>query len=261
MNEYKEKSTGLAPEVSEVIHEMQAKIEETLQDEFIGFYITGSLATGGFTPGVSDIDFMVITKGVLTDDLVGKLATMHKNFQTKLPKGFSEIEGSYLPQTLVAKYNGDNEIYPHLGTDGHFAVEKHDSDWIMQRYILRKSGIVVKGPELTTLIEPVSPEELKKATKGILEEWWKPQITDTHRLVTAEYQSYAVLTMCRALYTLKNGDIASKNYAAEWAKTNGLQNFSKLIDQSLEYRNGKDFNDLGGTVEIIRYVIESCEDL
>ena len=33
-----------------------------------------------------------------------------------------------------------------------------------------------------------------------------------------KYQAYAILTMCRVLYTFKRGEIASKQQAASWAE-------------------------------------------
>jgi hypothetical protein len=34
----------------------------------------------------------------------------------------------------------------------------------------------------------------------------------------SEYQAYAILTMCRALYTLQHGTVVSKSVAARWAQ-------------------------------------------
>lgn len=48
-------------------------------------------------------------------------------------------------------------------------------------------------------------------------------------------QAYAILTMCRALYTLKTGDFVSKKQAAEWAKKE-LPGWSLLIQNALLWR-------------------------
>ena len=74
------------------------------------------------------------------------------------------------------------------------------------------------GPNLRELIEPVSPEALRQAVVKVLDEWWAPMLADHHWLQRSEYQAYAVLTMCRSLYTLQQGSMLSKTAAARWAR-------------------------------------------
>ena len=48
-------------------------------------------------------------------------------------------------------------------------------------------------------------------------------------------QSYAILAMCRALYTHKNGEQVSKRQAALWAQAE-LPEWSELIQNALVWR-------------------------
>ncbi|HEY6540678.1 MAG TPA: aminoglycoside adenylyltransferase domain-containing protein, partial [Ktedonobacteraceae bacterium] len=48
-------------------------------------------------------------------------------------------------------------------------------------------------------------------------------------------QAYAILTMCRALYTSRNGEQVSKKQAALWAQEQ-LPEWSQLIGNALVWR-------------------------
>ncbi len=48
-------------------------------------------------------------------------------------------------------------------------------------------------------------------------------------------QAYAILTLCRALYTYKNGEQVSKKQAAKWAEQE-FPEWSKLIQNALLWR-------------------------
>src|SRR2546423_4926058 len=95
---------------------------------------------------------------------------------------------------------------------------RHDSDWIVQRYTLRERGITLAGPAPQSLIDPVSPDDLRRAMLDILHGWWALMLDDPAPLRRRGYQSYTVLSLCRLLYTLEYGAVVSKPVAARWAQ-------------------------------------------
>lgn len=48
-------------EIKDFIFNINKSIKEIINDSYVGFYIHGSLAMGGFNPKSSDIDVLVIT--------------------------------------------------------------------------------------------------------------------------------------------------------------------------------------------------------
>ena len=54
---------------------------EVLRERFVGLYLYGSLATGDFSVGTSDIDFAVVTEGELSDAQVAALGAMHARLE------------------------------------------------------------------------------------------------------------------------------------------------------------------------------------
>ena len=91
-----------------------------------------------------------------------------------------------------------------------------------------------------TLIDPVSPDEIRQSVLGVLDEWWFPMLDHPNWLSDrgSEYHAFAVLTMCRSLHALKHGTIVSKPAAACWAKME-FGEWSFLIQKALIAQQGK----------------------
>jgi len=115
---------------------------------------------------------------------------------------------------------------------------------------------VVCGPPLKSSIDPVTPDDLRRAVAGVLREWWRPMLDNPGWIRNREYEAYATLTMCRALYALEYGDIVSKPAAARWAQQTLDEKWSPLIDQALVWPQEPQRESLNETLEFIRFAIE-----
>lgn len=233
-----------------VIETVLAGVRHVLGERVIGMLLLGSLATGDYDPERSDIDFLIVTSATLSDAEFHALGRMHADLHASGMPGAQNIEGAYIPLANARAYR-PSDRHPWLGSDGHFAWEAQNSDWIIQRHIAREQGLIVSGPDPRTLIDPVSPEALKSATASLLREWWAWQIDDHRNLRADEYQAYAVLTMCRARYTLATGSIASKPVAARWLAAQEPR-YAALIDRVLAWRPGMHMGELDQTVAMLR---------
>jgi hypothetical protein len=129
------------PDVNAVLHELLSGVQAILGDHFIGMYLHGSLASGGFDPQRScDIDFVVVTADELPDEMLPALKTMHARIAASGLKWATRLEGDYIPRPALRRYDPGHARYPHLGVDGHFDVEQHDSDGVIQRHTIREHG-------------------------------------------------------------------------------------------------------------------------
>jgi hypothetical protein len=106
------------------------------------------------------------------------------------------------------------------------------------------------------LIDPVSSEAIRLAARETLFDWWTPQLDDPFRLLKRDYQAYAVLTMCRALYTLEHGEVVSKPAAAKWAVNVLEDRWQGLIERSLAWQAGEPLEEMEEVLAFIRSVIE-----
>ena len=114
---------------------------------------------------------------------------------------------------------------------------------------------MLAGPNPKTLIDPVDPQDIRRAVLAYLDEWWAPMLDKPERLRGSEYQAYAIVSMCRALYTLKHGTIASKPVSARWAQARLGKERAELIERGLAWRPGVKMENFAETVAFIRYTV------
>jgi hypothetical protein len=242
------------PDVNAALNLLLSSVRAALHDQFVGMYLYGSLSSGDFDPETSDVDFVVVTVSELSDELVAALAAMHARIATSDLKWVAKLEGSYLPQGALQHYVRDDLPRPTLN-EGSFYLAPHGWDWVIQRHILREHGVVVAGPPLRPMIDPVQPDDLRRAVRELLQEWWAPMIADPTRLERSDYQAYAILSMCRALHALHTGTIVSKAAAAAWAQNRLGERRAHMIEQAIAWRPGQRLDYLGEIVELIRYTV------
>jgi hypothetical protein len=238
------------PDVNDVLDLLLSSVQTTLGDHFVGMYLYGSLASGDFDPHRSDIDFVVVTAGELPQDRIAALETMHTRLAASGLKWAAKLEGAYVPRHAIRRH--DQTPCPNFN-EGRFQVSPLGSDWVIQRHVMREQGAALVGPAPHTLIDPVAPDDLRRAIRDVLVEWWAPMIDDPAWLYgRSEYQAFAVLTMCRALYTLHHGDISSKPVAARWAQAALGEPWSAVIDWALHDAQSDHLNE---TLDFLRYTL------
>lgn len=248
------------PDVNEILNVLFSSVKEILGDQFVGMYLYGSLANGDFDEH-SDIDVLIVTNGELSESTFSALQELHKRINKMDSPWATQIETSYIPRTALRRFDPANKLHPHMdrGENEVLHMMSHETDWIVQRHLSRERGIVIEGPDLKSLIDPVSPDDLRQAVVSVLPLWTQPILADPSLIHKRGYQSYCVLTLCRMLYTLKHGEILSKAAAAKWALENLEQNWKPLIERALVGRQNPDLQaepeDINGTLDMMRYAL------
>ena len=245
-------------EVNAILGLVLANTQAVLGEHFIGMYLFGSLTSGDFNPHSSDIDYVVVTPGDLPDEMLPKLEAMHAEIAASGLAWADKLEGFYFSLSILRRFD-PAQIYPSIGVDWDFRMGGQGTEGIIQRFNLREQGIVLAGPPLQDLIDPVTPEQIRQATYDLLLEWWVPMLANPVKLHSSEYQAYAVLTMCRMLYTLKTAKIVSKPAAARWTIDNHGQRWADLIQRALAWQHGMEMDALDEVLELIRYTYESSQ--
>ncbi len=246
------------PEVNQVLDQLLQNTKAILGQEFVGLYLYGSLASGDFDPATSDVDFLIVTQNELSDYIVSALEAMHQRLWANGNKWASKLEGSYISKQVIRHHDPASPPCPTVN-EGKFFCDRRGSDWIIQRYILYEQGVEMEGPPLKSLIDPVSRAEVRRAVVLLLEEWWEPMLENPTWLNERgdEYQVYTVLSMCRALYTLQNRDIASKPVSAHWVLTEVDEQWKSMVEDALAWRPGTVWKYSGSkTLEFIRFTVE-----
>lgn len=248
------------PDVNEVLRDLLDGAGTVLGTQFVGMYVHGSLASGDFEPERSDIDFLVVTADTLPDDMIEALEAMHQRLAASGLPWAQRLDGSYIPRDALRRHDPAQACFPELDSfDETFGVAQHGSDWVIQRHVIREHGLALAGPPPQTLIDPVQPAELQQAVSDQLRGRWSRQLRGPTRLKSPEYQAYAVLTMCRALYTLEHATVVSKAVAPRWARAALGERWGLLIDWAVAWRRDDRSDNLYATVEFIQYVLECLQ--
>lgn len=124
-------------------------------------------------------------------------------------------------------------------------------DWVIHRHVLHTGGITLAGPPIQTLVDPVSPDELRQAVIGLFNLWWLPMSQEPAQLAAEGYRRYAILTMCRMLYTLHQGEVVSKPAAARWALAHLETRWRPLIEWAMSRPTAVPTNNLQETQQFI----------
>lgn len=252
------------PDVNEILDVLFTRVTRILQDQLIGMYLFGSLANGDFDEH-SDIDVLFVTNEKISDDTFSSLKQMHADINKFDSSWAIQIEASYIPKDALQRYDPQNNLHPHMdrGNSEVLHMMMHATDWIVQRYLLRENGIVITGPDLKILIDPVSQDDLRWAVARVLPLWVDPMIEDPSKIDTRGYQSFIVLSLCRMLYTLQTGQILTKPAAAKWGTQNLDPKWTSLIERALVGRQNPNLHvqseDLQGTLEMMRYTLQQTK--
>lgn len=254
------------PDINDLLAKLLASVQEILGTHFIGMYLEGSLATDAFDQA-SDIDFVVVTDEEVTGELFETLRAMHDRIATIDSPWATQLEGSYISQNALRKHDPNLVMYPNIerGHGERLKMTEHGLWWDTHRVILRERGITLVGPDPKTMVDPVAPDDLRRGMAQVVDEWSAPILKDPTKIAGRGYQSYSVLTLCRMLYTLQFGTVASKLAAADWAQATLGQEWGPLIERAVAGRHDPDHEaspeDIGGTLALLRYTLAQVHAL
>lgn len=242
-------------DVNKTLLFMCSKMQSILGKKLVGFYLYGSLSLGDFDPAASDVDFLIVTDGTLSSEEFELLRVMHEEISASNLAYAHHLEGSYIPVVALRRYDPENNLHPTIGIDWEFQVAEHGRRWVLERHIVREHGVVVYGPPPATLIDPVSERELRHAVCEELSNGWTAALEKPGWLQTRDYQAFAILTMCRALYTLKHGELTSKPIAAAWAHQQ-YPEWQPMIERALIWRYQHVPDDMAEMLIFLRTAIQ-----
>jgi hypothetical protein len=242
------------PEVNVVLGELVPALRGILAGQFVGMYLTGSLAAGDFDRD-SDVDFVVITEDEVGGELFAALDALHRRVAMIDSWCATQLDGGYISRRAVRRFDPAKSVHAHIdrGRGERLKLVQYD-EGVVQSHLLRERGIALEGPDPRTLINEVTPGDLRAAMPRVLNGWASRILQDPAQIERRGYQSYTVLSLCRILYTLQFGAVVSKPVAAKWARE--TLGHAPLIDRAWIGRQHPDLaaapDDIDGTLALIR---------
>jgi hypothetical protein len=223
------------PELNELLGQLVPQARSILGDNFVGAYLQGSFALGD-ADLYSDCDFLVVVEGRLAPLQERRIRELHAAVPARPEHWAQHLEGSYAPRDELRSLSG-------LGREWLFVDHGHrEMEWSAHcntevvRWILREHGVTLAGPDPKALIDEVRPDVLR-ARMGQEVGDFLPGMLTWIKLDSPWAQRYAVTTLCRILYTLETGEVASKRASLLWAKGNLDPQWQHLIAGTLEDRS------------------------
>lgn len=220
--------------VNTIISELLYEIRKILKEKLVGLYLDGSLVIGDFDIQQSDIDLVAAISVEINDDEFDKLKAMHGLFVKNNPTWDDRIEVCYITTEALSRVKSSTSSIVNISPGEPFHRLEFSKEWIMNWYLTREKGVTLFGPSPKTIIEPISKADFIQSVKNHALSWDKW----VRNMPKNSYaQSYARLSLCRVLYSYRNGDQVSKEQAAKWV-LNELPEWSNIINEALVWRKG-----------------------
>lgn len=220
-------------------------LQSALSDNFVGLYLSGSLAIGDFDL-TSDVDFLVVTESEMASAEFGAVRAAHTQLLSQDTRWVKHLEYSFFPKP---KLNDKSSPYDGHGrnqsearllwyfNNGASTMERSDHDnTLVTRWTLRYRSKAVLGPPPQTFAPEVTANELRREIKQSLLGWETLLIDDPAPFYNRFHQAFWVLNNCRVLQDLHEGRITSKLAGVNWARKHVDPEWKPLIDYCWQER-------------------------
>jgi hypothetical protein len=220
-------------DIDELLGRLLDRMRQILGQRLVGLYLYGSLVTGDFDRDVSDIDLLAATSSDIDSHEFDQLERMHNALARDYPLWEGRIEIAYLSTAALKTFRTRASPIAIISPGEPFHIKEAGKDWLMNWWVVRERGVALFGPAPAALIEPISQREFLQAVQEHARAWreWINIMRDQPG------QAYAIVTLCRAMYTSTYGEQVSKQQAALSAQQR-FPEWAGLIQNALAWRTG-----------------------
>jgi predicted nucleotidyltransferase len=232
-----------SPDVKDTLTYLQKESAIIMDGNLVGFYIHGSLAMGGFNPGTSDIDIVVVTFQHIKVETKRRLAKLFLMCSTNP----YPIEISFLHKGQLKEWQHPCEFDFHYSEFWRERYEndlksgtcewinddiKTDADLAAHITILNNRGICIAGSSINEVFPLVPHSDYVSSIVG--------DFNDCIENIE-EDPIYCTLNMIRVYWYLKEGVISSKREAGNWGVVNLPEELRETVKKVNQYYSDKSF--------------------
>ena len=243
-------------DIQDLLDPLLVEMRATLGGKLVGVYVYGSLVTGDFDRAVSDLDVFAALESDLSPSDFTALDALHHRWAAAHPEWKDRLEIGYLSRHGLQTFRTEASPMGNISPGEPFHMIEAGHLWLTNWYVVRTYGITLYGPPPEAIIPPISADEFRETVKAHLV-GWREWINDIERRPS---QAYAILTMCRAFYTVRHGAQVSKVKAAAWT-ADQLPVWANLIHSAVSWRQqwrepADDAVTLAETRRFVTYMID-----
>lgn len=223
-------------EANNVIEKLQKGHNKVFGDKMAGYYLYGSLVWGDFDIAASDIDTLCVLTSEVTAEEIERLRIMHEEIVRENPLWRDRIEVHYASMDGLKYFRRQVSKMGNISPGEPLHIIEAGIDWLDEWYCVQEYAITLLGIDQREVIPHIERSEFIQTICGYARSF-RERIRTCRR--SCYSQAYAILTVCRALYTLKNEEQVSKPAAARWAM-DFLPEYRELIRNALIWRQERD---------------------
>jgi hypothetical protein len=196
--------------------------------DLVALYAGGSLGTGDFRPGSSDLDLAAVVAAGPDDAHQAVLTRVHRELAAADPSA-AKLHCFYLPQDTLddpgaAQLNwAHGELYRRPFT-------------VVARAELLRHGITVVGPAPDRFFAPVDPADLRAAARAELTGYWAGAVGKAHLWLQDLYVDLGLLTVARVEATVAEDRLLTKTEALARLDRFGVP--AQLVEEIARRRAG-----------------------
>jgi predicted nucleotidyltransferase len=171
------------------------------------FYVHGSLASGHFRPGVSDLDLVAMVEREVDADQQVKLVDLHTETMRKCADA-ADLHCAYVPCD-----NADDIAEEHI-VWAHRELYRRPLSGIA-RAELHQFGITVYGPPPAELLPVMDAAAVRAAARTELTGYWTKVTRKSEPWLQDVFVDHGLISLARARATITTGMLITKDEAIE----------------------------------------------
>jgi hypothetical protein len=133
-------------EIEALLGRLTGEIRRSSNDSLVGLYVYGSLVTGDFDKGRSDIDLLAVVDADLDANTFDRLDRMHTRFVQDHPAWEDRIEVAYVPALALWNFRTRTSQIAVISPGEPFHLKPAGKDWLINWYMVRRVGVTLCGP-------------------------------------------------------------------------------------------------------------------
>lgn len=187
--------------------------------------VAGSLATGDYVPGVSDLDLVAVTDGPVEAGRQAELATVHRRLDTGTGSGL-DLGCVYVDVATLCDVRMRHPTWTH----GQLVARILSG---ITRAELVRHGYPVFGRAPRDVLPPMSDDDVRAAARAELTGYWAWAARRPWLWLDPGLADLGLTSMARGRYALRTGALLTKTRAISEAAAPAW-----LIDQVRARRRG-----------------------
>jgi len=248
------------PDIRVLLDEILSRQRVILGEKLVGLYVYGSMVAGDFDSEISDIDLLAATETLIDAGEFAALEQMHLELMNDNPHWDNRIEIQYAPLDYLKNFKTRKSKIANISPGEPFHFIEAGREWLLNWYFVCEHGVKLFGAPPASVIAPVSKAEFIEAVRE--QAFERAENVDTAK-DSRPYQAYLIMTVCRALYAVENGEQVSKRRAASWAQEQFPED-AALIENAFEWREkhrDKNINHEATFHEAKRFILKIVKQI